>query len=53
MKYQEGYIVLLNSGETVYISSIDKKAKKYQVYNIDNDEELFFVSESDICMLVT
>ena len=53
MKYEAGNIVMLYSGETAYVFSVDEKMQQYQVYNINNEEDLYFVSESEIFMLVT
>lgn len=53
MKYKEGNIVLLDSGETMYIYQIDEKSKTYYVSNCDNDKDLREVKDSQIFQLVT
>lgn len=53
MKYKEGNIVLLESGETVYISFVDEKEKKYHVYDTDDENKVYIISENSIFMLIT
>ncbi len=53
MKYQEGNIVLLNSGETVSIIVIDDKKQSYTVASVDDTEKVWTVKESQINMYLT
>lgn len=48
MKYTIGDIVLLHSGETMYIFQIDKKSKTYNVSNCDDENDLRTIKDSDI-----
>lgn len=48
MKYKVSEIVLLTDGRTVYIFSVDYQSKKYMVCDTDNQEECFYVKETDI-----
>lgn len=48
MKYKVGDIVLLYTGEDVYIFSVDKNAKKYTVVNNADQNDIREISESEI-----
>ena len=48
MKYSMGDIVLLYSGETVYIYQVDKKQKVYYASNCDDENDLKEIKDSDI-----
>ena len=48
MKYRTGNIVLLNDGRSVYVYQIDKEGKKYQVFDIEDENDLFAVTEREI-----
>ena len=50
MKYDVGNIVCLYDERTVYIFAIDEKEEKYQVFDTENEEALFMVSEDEIFM---
>ena len=54
MKYQEGNIVVLNTGETVYITVVDKKSKIYKGFNAEenNPENEIRFSESEVIMKI-
>lgn len=53
MKYNNGNIVLLQTGETVSIISVDEENNGYQVVDTDNTDNVFFVTESDIHSYLT
>lgn len=53
MKYREGNIVLLNNNATVYIMAVNKEEQKYQVFDTEDSNEVFEISENDIIMKVT
>ena len=53
MKYKGGNIVLLYDGNTVYILSVDEKAKEYQVVETEKQGDPYSITESKIYMLVT
>lgn len=53
MKYSVGNIVCLNDGRTVYIFSVDEKEQKYCVSDTEKENDVFFISEGDIYMLLT
>jgi hypothetical protein len=53
MTYQAGNIVLLNNGKSAYVLTVDDKAKKYQVVDVDDDSKIYVVSENAIMMLLT
>ena len=48
MKYNEGNIVCLNDGRTVYIIAHYEKEEKYQVCDTENEEASFIVAEDEI-----
>ncbi len=50
MKYVVGNIVCLYDERTVYIFAIDEKEEKYQVFDTENEDALFMVSEDEIFM---
>jgi hypothetical protein len=52
VKYKVGNIVLLNDGRTVYIVLLNPKLKTYHVFDIEDDNNYFDVSEQDIYSLV-
>ena len=53
MKYSVGNIVCLKDGRTVYVFSVDEKKHKYLVCDTEQENDMFFVSESDIYMFLT
>jgi len=53
MKYKEGSIVALLDGRTVYIMAVDKQEKKYKVFNTEDENDVFEISEKDILMKLT
>lgn len=53
MKYQPGNILLLNNGKTVYVLSVDERAKKYQVVDTEDQNKLFAISEGAVNSLLT
>ena len=52
MKYTEGNIVVLNDDRIVYIMSVNSKLKKYTVFNVDDSEDIFDITDSSILMKV-
>lgn len=50
MKYDVGNIVCLYDERTVYVFAIDEKEEKYQVFDTENEEVSFMVSEDEIFM---
>ena len=52
MKYNIGNIVLLNSGESMYIFQVDKDAKAYRAVNCDDDKDIQLIRDSDIIQLI-
>lgn len=55
MKYEIGNIVVLISGETVYITSYDKENKKYKGFLVEtaaNAQNEVRFSESDVLMKI-
>ena len=52
MKYSVRNIVCLNDGRTVYIFSVDEKEQKYLVSDTEQDNDLFFISKSDVNMFL-
>ena len=55
MKYEIGNVVVLISGETVYITSYDKERKKYigfLVETVGNTQNEVRFSESDVLMKI-
>ena len=56
MKYDEGNIVLLTNGKTVYIVSVDEDEQKYLVVDAestDSNAKAQYVKEANIQMLLT
>ena len=52
MKYVEGNMVILYDERPVYIMSVNEKAKKYTVFNMDDSEEIFEISDKDVLMKI-
>lgn len=54
MKYDVGNIVVLSSGETVYITGYEEKSRKYKGFDIEdnNSQEEIYFSESNVIMTV-
>lgn len=52
MKYVEGNMVILNDERAVYIMSINKKEKKYTVFDMDNSEDIFDITDNDVIMRI-
>ena len=54
MKYQEGNIVVLNTGETVYITTVDRQGKIYKGFNAEenNPKDEICFSESQVIMTI-
>lgn len=53
MKYDIGVLVVLLSGETIYITDYDENLKKYKGFEVDNDREKEIVfSESKVVMTI-
>lgn len=53
MKYTEGSIVVLLDGRTVYIMAVNKKEKKYKVFNTEDENDIFDITENEIFMKLT
>ncbi len=53
MKYTEGNIVLLLTGETVSIIEVDSKKQVYKVTLTDNPSEVWEIKESKILQYLT
>lgn len=52
MKYENGNIVLLNDGRTVYIFMVDQNKGVYHVHDCDDPNNCFTVTDMDIASLV-
>lgn len=52
MKYENGNIVLLKDGRTVYISMTDQDLGIYHVSDCDNSDNCFTITDDDIFNLV-
>ncbi len=52
MKYQVGDFVVLSDENTVCIVAIDEKHKRYTVVDIEDDNNIYDVSESKVCMRI-
>ena len=52
MKYNIGNIIVLVTGETIYITDYDKETKKYKGFNTEdlNSQEEMEFSEASIIM---
>ena len=48
MKYKTGNIVLLYSGETMYIYMVDKQGKRYYAINCEQYKESRELKDTDI-----
>lgn len=53
MKYDIGNIVLLHSGESMYIFQTDKDAEAYMAVNCNDDEDIRQIKDSDVFQLIT
>lgn len=51
MKYKEGDIVVLYTGETMYIINADKKRKTYLAAGTENADNIHEINESEILEL--
>lgn len=52
MKYDIGNIVVLVSGEKVYITAIDEKQKKYTGFDIDNSNPVKYITFTDASIIM-
>ena len=52
MRYHIDNIVLLVDNRTVQIMAINEEENKYQVFDVDSTSDVFFISESEIVMLI-
>lgn len=52
VKYENGNIVLLKDGRTVYISMTDQDLGIYHVSDCDNSDNCFTITDDDIFNLV-
>ena len=50
MKYSAGNILALKDGRTVYVMHVNTTTKKYQVFDTENENDVFDITESDILM---
>ena len=50
MKYSEGNILALNDGRTVYVMHVNKTAKKYQVFDTENENDIFEITDNEVLM---
>lgn len=50
MKYVEGNMLILNDERAVYIMTVNKREKKYIVFDMDNSEDIFEITEEDVLM---
>ena len=52
MKFEVGNIVVLVSGETVYITTVDENRKKYVGYDIEDNNQVDYITFNDSSVIL-
>ena len=52
MQYSNGNILLLYDGRTVYVSLADEKMNCYHVFDMEDENDTFIITDEDVADLV-